>query len=403
MAPSNPAPDPARIDSAPGASPPNRKERVHLRYLDGIRGLAALYVVFFHATGMAQKGFDASLPHWARLLRGAASQGHYAVVVFIVLSGYCLGLPVVSSPERWFRGGTGIFFRRRAWRILPPYYAALALDLWIQRVLPSRNQLLAFSPNVVWADFVNGWGGGSLLSHLLLLQNLKLAWWSSINWPTWTVATEWQLYFTLPLWVYLWRRQGMTVASLAATAAGVILGKALPGSWIACPWFSGCFVFGLAAAAASFGPNATKTSRAVPAGLLPAALLLSLVVLVRGGIPLVTKFVHHGDLSAGNDLILGATTAAVLAFVTGELHAGRKPWLARFTASRPLAALGAISYSLYLIHSPILMTVQLWTRLAHLDAAATQVAVVGCGTGLSLLTAIVFYWGVERPSMRVRG
>ncbi len=58
---------------------------VHLPYLDGIRALAAMYVVAFHAV----IGFTRSkiTGPW-RLLRGLFVYGHEAVAIFIVLSGY---------------------------------------------------------------------------------------------------------------------------------------------------------------------------------------------------------------------------------------------------------------------------------------------------------------------------
>ncbi|WP_410959855.1 acyltransferase family protein, partial [Salmonella sp. SAL4356] len=54
--------------------------------------------------------------------------GHLAVSIFIVISGFCLALPVVAAGDR-MRDGSLNFFKRRARRILPPYYGALAFSL----------------------------------------------------------------------------------------------------------------------------------------------------------------------------------------------------------------------------------------------------------------------------------
>lgn len=92
--------------------------------LDGIRGLAALFVVVNHIFLRAFPGYPIdNAPPWA----AGFIYGRFAVVVFIVLSGFSLSL----SPARhgWRLGGLATFARRRAWRILPPYWAALVFSL----------------------------------------------------------------------------------------------------------------------------------------------------------------------------------------------------------------------------------------------------------------------------------
>ena len=72
----------------PEPSPPRR-----LAGLDGVRGLAALYVVVYHVSLRAFPGYPyAGAPFWA----GWFAYGRFAVLVFIVLSGFSLAL----SPAR---------------------------------------------------------------------------------------------------------------------------------------------------------------------------------------------------------------------------------------------------------------------------------------------------------------
>src|SRR5205085_2860984 len=92
--------------------------------LDGVRGLAALFVVMNHVFLRAFPGYPVDrAPFWA----GWFIYGRFAVVVFIVLSGFSLAL----SPSRrdWRLDGVSRFVRRRARRILPAYWAALAFSL----------------------------------------------------------------------------------------------------------------------------------------------------------------------------------------------------------------------------------------------------------------------------------
>ena len=102
------------------AGPPRRR----LAGLDGVRGLAALFVVVNHVFLRAFPGYPVDhAPLWA----GWFIYGRFAVVVFIVLSGFSLAL----SPARhgWRLDGISQFALRRARRILPAYWAALAFSL----------------------------------------------------------------------------------------------------------------------------------------------------------------------------------------------------------------------------------------------------------------------------------
>src|SRR5438270_2616521 len=106
---------------------PRRPPAPRLPFLDGLRGLAAVYVVLHHAAMMVP---PAGLGGVGSAARFVFRHGHYAVAVFIVLSGYCLMLPVARDPCGRLPGGVVGYLGRRARRILPPYYAALGLG-WL--------------------------------------------------------------------------------------------------------------------------------------------------------------------------------------------------------------------------------------------------------------------------------
>src|SRR6476619_1910713 len=167
---------------------PGTENDARVAVLDGLRGLAALFVVINHVFLRAFPGYPVdTAPLWAAW----CIYGRFAVVLFIVLSGFSLAL----SPARhgWRLDGIAPFARRRARRILPAYWAALGFSLlvaWL--VVPPPGQAAPTTASVV----VNG----------LLVENLIGA--PSPNRSFWSMAIEAQLYLVLPLLLLLVRRVG---------------------------------------------------------------------------------------------------------------------------------------------------------------------------------------------------
>jgi peptidoglycan/LPS O-acetylase OafA/YrhL len=161
-------------------------ERLRLDHVDGMRAVAALVVFLNHAYFQTWCYFYdrfppapfAFLSHWLAI-------GHLAVSVFIVISGFCLYLPLTRS-EGALRGGAIPFLRRRARRILPPYFAALALSLLLIATIIGDE---TGSPWDVSARV----RGIDVASHVLLLQNVFGT--GRINYAFWSIALEWQIYF----------------------------------------------------------------------------------------------------------------------------------------------------------------------------------------------------------------
>ncbi|MDQ2798826.1 MAG: acyltransferase family protein, partial [Armatimonadota bacterium] len=161
--------------------------RLRLEFLDGLRGLAALYVVLFHAFQTTTQVTASDTPTLDAALIWRI--GHPAVSVFIVLSGFCLMLPVVRAGGGTLRGGVRDYLARRARRILPPYYAALLLSaLFLAAAHFARYHSRPSLHDKVLALHLSP---GSLLSHVFLVHNLNSIWVETIDVPMWSVATEW--------------------------------------------------------------------------------------------------------------------------------------------------------------------------------------------------------------------
>ncbi|HEY6577257.1 MAG TPA: acyltransferase [Mycobacterium sp.] len=328
-------PAPAVLEQLPAATPvPEVADAAPRRLagLDGVRGLAALFVVVNHVFLRAFPGYPVDkAPFWAAWF----IYGRFAVVVFIVLSGFSLAL----SPARhgWRLDGVSRFASRRAWRILPPYWAALAFSLavaWL--VVPPPGQAAPDAKSVV----VNG----------LLVQNLVGA--PSPDRSFWSIAVEAQLYVVFPLLLLMVRRRGVFVMLAAVTlvvAAVGILGPHVSRLDVfviqSPPDLAALFAVGVVSA----GIVAAGTARrSWPwAGLALGA--AAPVVAIIGWQGSVWTLDHLFWV----DLALGPAVGCLLA----GLATGHPAPLLRLLDARPIRSLGASSYSLYLTHGPIVVVV----------------------------------------------
>lgn len=373
------------------------EQRVRLAFLDGLRGLAASYVVLHHAYLEVDNRLDgAGLSHAASWWLAWLRYGHYAVALFIVLSGFCLMLPVVRSPERSLRGGTRRYLLRRARRILPPYYAALALSIAIICLVPTMHTMRG----VRW-DAAIPLTKQTVAAHLLLLHNVSATWGYQIDPPMWSVATEWQIYFLLPLLLLpVWRRAGVLAAVACAFVVGLGPHYLAHAYWFddACPWYAGLFALGMAAATLT-APWSAASHRCAERLASPA--LVTALWLVA-----VTAVVQQ-DAFPGQtarlwipDVLVGCAAASLLLFGARAAVAGRdsaRPHVIRLLEWRPILWLGAISYSLYLVHFPLLSLLDAPAYSAHWTPAARLAAMYGIGVPLCLAAAYRFHLLFERP------
>ena len=376
------------------------KDRVsrtpHLAFLDGLRGLSALWVVFFHVAGLIKMRYGAPYPAVVSALTGWMLYGDRAVSVFIVLSGYCLMMPVVASGDKRLRGGLKGYFFRRARRIFPPYYGALALSLAFYALWNTVKQK-AHLGSGSWGEYA--FDPQNIALHVLMLHDLSSRWIGAINPPMWSVAVEWHLYFLLPLLLLpLWRRAGILWMLLAATILGLLphflLAPSVNLDW-AHPWLLVLFAFG--AAGAILAPDVNNAE--VPVGraaLAPIAVAaITLFVLIRAKIP---KEAWLEDMVVG----VAATTLILWLQRRNTALPGRTSRLRGWLESRPAVALGRFSYSIYLIHFLIVWTIPPVAHGLHLSITAALFLGILCGVPAALGAAYVFYLVLERPFTKAR-
>lgn len=322
---------------------PQRPRFVHF---DALRGLAVLAVLAFHISALTDNiGRGAS----GRL---AAPLGAIGVSVFFVLSGFLLYRPHIAARH----GGppprpVGDYLRRRALRILPPYWVALTL--------------LAVFPGIA------GVFSGDFWRYYGLLQ---IYWTDTLGGGisvAWTLCVEATFYLALPVWAMITARRSerTDAAALLAVIAlsgllqiaamhqsvGHVVAIALPAQAI---WFA----LGMLLAHASVRDLAPLRRTAESSGLAlwaaSAGCWVGLALMSTGSgfgqwLQQTHRVVPVAEAAARVALMLVLALTFILPAVFGETV---RDVPRRLLTWRPVRFLGAISYGLFLYH----LTVAQW-------------------------------------------
>jgi peptidoglycan/LPS O-acetylase OafA/YrhL len=323
--------------------------------VDGLRAVAALWVVLFHMTAFSGAQFP-QVPLLDLFLRS----GSTGVSMFLVLSGFCLYLPFAGGRIARFK--IGGFFRRRSQRLMPAYVVALVLAFALAVTTPGPLGI----PPLTLGEAV--W---QLATHLTLTHTLFPDTFYSLNGAFWSLGLEWQLYLALPLLVWIASRYGLARAVALAVAFNVVyrlglgllintgrvdgnsllaiavLPNQLPGRWAE-------FAFGMVAADLYASGRLQRWVRFFP------AMVVAIVALVP-----ISLFAASFELS---HIFYGALFFTLLCTVIVSDN-----YVARVLAWRPLVALGTMSYSLYLVHQPVIQISATWLQLHRPDLAPTLV------------------------------
>ena len=331
--------------------------------IDGLRALAVIPIVLFHAHVVGFSG------------------GYVGVDIFFVISGFLIA--TIILPQMVGQNfSIFAFYDRRVRRILPPFFAMVALVNVVCAIIfiPSDLEVFGksvigaalFAPNVVFATENGYFGAASDLKPLL---------------HSWSLGVEEQFYliFPLTLWLLLCADRRITIALIA--------------------------MIGLA----SFATGLVATDRwpSFAFFMLPARAweLMVGALIALGAAPVVSnRWVGEIFAIAGVSMILWSVFTyadytpfpgfAALLPVLGSalaIYAGQGSVVGQVLAMQPLRYIGLISYSLYLWHWPVIVIWQ-YVTLHHLTGWETAGAI-----SLSILLAIASNYGVEKPFRRAGG
>ena len=331
------------------------------REIDGLRAVAVLPVMMFHA------GFE------------AFSGGFVGVDVFFVISGFLITSIIVAEKEAGAFSLVG-FYERRARRILPALFVVMAACLPFAWFWLLPHDLKDFSQSVfavsIFASNVLFWRESGYFDAAAELKPLL---------HTWSLAIEEQFYLLFPLFLMaawrggrgfvIWILLAATIASFALAQWGTYYTSAA--TFFLLPTRGWEMAVGALVALSDVRAKFV----AVRSATRQAASLAGLMLLLYA----IFTYDRATPFPGAYTLVPVIGTALLIVFATPATVVGK------LLASRPLVVLGLVSYSAYLWHQPVLAFARHRVMGEPSDAALMLLL------GLSLALAFLTWSLVERP------
>ncbi len=353
-------------------APPNPTRSGYLPGLDGLRALAILAVLVYHADLVWLPG------------------GFLGVEVFFVVSGYLITLLLRNEYRKHGAISFGNFWRRRARRLLPALFVMLAAVLvWMVAFLP--DEVATIRGDVVAAlTYITNW-------YLIAAQK---SYFETIGRPSllqhlWSLAVEEQFYLLWPLvfaflLVRLKTRGALLVLMLGATLSALWMGALYHPDTDPSRVYYGTDTraFGLligAALAFVWSPQTSETKRARRHWLLDGVGFLAFLGI---GAAFLSMDEFNPFLYQGGMLLVSVATAFLIAAVVHP----KSPALGPLLSIGILQWIGLRSYSLYLWHWPVFML----TR-PQLDTTLEGASLLGFRFALTFLLAEISFRLIESP------
>ncbi|QKC67422.1 acyltransferase (plasmid) [Mesorhizobium loti] len=330
-------------------------------YLSALRGMAALWVVMVHVAHMPNPHL--ALPWWAE---GFVGNGVMGVNLFFLVSAFslCLTMPKHDKEERPYLG----FMLRRFFRIAPLFYLLIIVTR-LMRIFPFRWSALAANIFFVF-NFIPGSG----YQTAMVLAG-------------WTIGVEMAFYVMFPF-IYARTKsvtlaiRALVVAFLVAAAFRSVIGNLVAdsASYINQSIFglAPMFMFGIIAFYMVRAAGEWKHKRVIGA-LLLASVPLQFYVIIHGLVPFGPAIYWQGPMF-------------------GCLLVGLYLLPLRLLVNTATVWLGNISYSIYLVHSPVIVVLAYRSTVyQHLHALGLgPVETYALALGLTLacvipIAALTFY------------
>jgi peptidoglycan/LPS O-acetylase OafA/YrhL len=375
---------------------------LNLDALDAMRAIGAFGVVVWHARWLlwAPAGLSGPTTNFAdRVLTEiwkGMTPGQDLVLLFFVMSGFGIHF---RQARGLARGGRATFevrayAARRLRRLYPPLLLALTFTALIDaiggHVNPGYYSGQA-APASVSAYLVQSSDHSlaTLIGNIALQASLSVHTFGT-NPALWMLSYQFWFYALYPVLLGLTVRFGplralVAVAAVSAISVGVLLLDGLEG-WA---WVPRVLAFWVVWAAGAFIADA-YVGNARPRGLGPASVGAALI--------LALLFINSlRPLVPIDDLVEGMLTAVALAVILAwaMLDCPRRASSAVARVTDSLAPLGRMSFSVYLVHGPILFLLAAWWLTDH-ATLPTGPELAAFGVALGLASALVCWFAIER-------
>jgi peptidoglycan/LPS O-acetylase OafA/YrhL len=346
----------------PRAAGPAQRDRGRLGALDGLRFLAAAGVVAFHFTARDSPGWRGSVPDELAGVGAWTVYGRLAVPLFFVISGF------VILMSAWGRDVPG-FVASRIGRLFPAYWGAVAISLvLVLLVWPENSEFFGRQLNV----------SGGLLNLTMLHSAFGVP---SVDGAYWTLWYEARFYLLVALlmavgitrtrvlaFTALWPVAG---AVAVRTESDLLVALLMPDY---APFFAGGMLLYL------IHRDGPDLGTWLLVALQAAIALHFAVTTFPGSLDAETRFTASAT-------VVGLLTVASFALVAGvtltRVAGWDHPWL---------AAAGALSYPLYLLHENLG-----WFVIHHMRAGLGAWGAVIAASIVVVATAVLLHLSVERP------
>jgi peptidoglycan/LPS O-acetylase OafA/YrhL len=357
--------------------------KANLKILDTLRGFAAIYVLLGHARWLLWEGFKEGYnqhPGAYSLLDKVAMYfftifrfGHEAVLFFFVLSGFVIHWSMSKRMDKTGTFGVKDYLVRRFKRIYPPLLVAIIITFAFDTlgiILKFPVYFGATPYSLTNANIHPSLTGQTLLGNMLFVQRVYTPVWGTDG-PLWSLMYEWWFYILYIPFCWLFRKNKYLTSILVFAL------------WVLSNEFN--FQPALLSAVLSYFV-------AWYLGLLLADLLLDrsgrveLILSYMLGICAFSLFRYSHTI--GSDMLLGVGfTCLLFAFLVFPV----------FRKLNDLHKLGAFSYTLYVIHFPMICFFSGFIMSRNNGRLPMHSGYIVLGVAMAIAIAWVLHFVAEKP------
>lgn len=362
-----------------------RNQSSYIYELESIRGIAVLLVFFFHIYGISLAENKPEVSFFMGYIAG----GNTGVTLFFVLSGFLLSLPFIKGLGLGKHPSIRDYFVSRFLRIIPLYYLIVIISILVSGKTAAGLSALAFN-----------YIGFEIFPY-------------SVVW--WTLSTEVQFYLLLPVVMYMLRGRVGVILLISLiivwalwyyhTNLNIDTNSARPMEMLKTKSVFGrlpAFLFGILTAYAYYfikkGDSLSSKYWEWLSSLGIVSLVLILGVILQNaaspGSDAETKWHIHHSYEA-------ICWSGILLLITTSNPIGKT-----LLINKPLALLGKLSYSIYLVHVPIIFYIVYPIRQSIGSDIYPGSDLFYLATSLSMLATVLVsfftYQLIERPFLNIK-